>query len=128
MGKFRPADLSATKPGEPYCPDVGDFIWLNFHPQAGREQDGWRPALVLSPQRYNEFARLCLACPVTSQDKLNRFQVQIPEGCGVAGWIISDQIKSVSWFDRGSQFRGRCPDTIMAETIARIRALLPLPN
>jgi len=128
MAKLRPESLSVTRSGEPYCPDVGDFIWLNFHPQAGREQDGWRPALVLSPKRYNELARLCLACPVTSQDKLNRFQVQIPEGCGVAGWIISDQIKSISWFDRGSQFRGRCPDAIMAETIARVRTLLPLPT
>jgi mRNA interferase MazF len=105
---------------------VGDFIWLNFHPQAGREQDGWRPALVLSPFKYNTIARLCIACPVATQDKLNRFQVAIPEGCGVEGWIISDQVKSISWFDRGSQLKGRCPDEILADTIAKIRTLIPL--
>lgn len=126
MKKSEPADLSATKSGEPYCPDVGDFIWVNFHPQAGREQDGWRPALVLSPARYNSIARLCIACPVTSQDKLNRFQVAIPDGCGIGGWIISDQVKSISWHDRGSQFRGRCPAETLAETIAKIRTLIPL--
>jgi mRNA interferase MazF len=126
MAKSEPAARSETKSGEPYCPEVGDFIWLNFHPQAGREQDGWRPALVLSPARYNQIARLCIACPVTTQDKLNRFQVQIPDGCEVSGWIISDRVKSVSWFDRGSQFRGRCPYPTFAETIAKIRTLIPL--
>lgn len=126
MAKSAPATLSVTKSGEPYCPDMGDFIWINFHPQAGREQDGWRPALVLSPIAYNRLAKLCIACPVTTQDKLNRFQVQIPDGCGVSGWVISDQVKSISWHDRGSQFRGRCPDTVFAETVAKIRVLIPL--
>jgi mRNA interferase MazF len=105
---------------------MGDFIYLNFHPQAGREQDGWRPALVLSPVQYNRLARLCVACPITSQDKLNRFQVPIPEGLPVNGWVISDQVKSISWFERGSRFRGRCPDEVFAETIARIRTLIPI--
>ena len=126
MAKSAPETLSATKSGDPYCPEIGDFIWLNFHPSAGREQDGWRPALVLSPVRYNRIARLCIACPVTTQDKLNRFQVQIPDGCAVTGWIISDQVKSISWFDRGSEFKGRCPDATFADTVAKTRTLLPL--
>lgn len=126
MAKSTPERLSATKSDEAYCPEMGDFIWLNFHPQAGREQDGWRPALVLSPIQYNRVARLCILCPVTTQDKLNRFQVQIPEGCDISGWVISDQVKSLSWFERGSQFRGRCPDDVFAETVAKIRTLIPL--
>ncbi|WOH70199.1 type II toxin-antitoxin system PemK/MazF family toxin [Bradyrhizobium sp. BWA-3-5] len=126
MAKSTLTDQSATKSGEPYCPDRGDIIWLNFHPQAGREQDGWRPALVLSPKRYNQFARLCVACPITSQDKLNNFQVELPDGCGVTGWVISDQVKSISWFDRRSQHRGRATDAVIAETIAKIRTLIPL--
>lgn len=126
MARSTLANPLETKSGEPYCPEMGDFIWLNFHPQAGREQDGWRPALVLSPARYNQIARLCIACPVTTQDKLNRFQVQIPDGCEVSGWIISDQVKSLSWSDRGAQFKGRCPDSIVAETVAKLRTLIPL--
>ena len=125
MAKLARADLSETKSGEPYCPDVGDFIWVNFHPQAGREQDGWRPALVLSPKRYNEFSRLCIACPVTTQDKHNNFQVVIPDGCEVTGWVISDQIKSISWYDRGSQSKGRCPGEVVSEVMAKVRTLLP---
>jgi mRNA interferase MazF len=126
MAKSTPASRSETKSGEPYCPEAGDFIWLNFHPQAGREQDGWRPALVLSPVQYNRIARLCVACPITTKDRLSRFQVQIPDASDVTGWIISDQVKSISWFDRGSQFRGRCPDSAFAETIAKIRTLIPI--
>lgn len=126
MAKSTLVRPSETKSGEPYCPEMGDFIWVNFHPQAGREQDGWRPALVLSPIQYNRLARLCIACPVTTQDKLNRFQVLIPDGCGATGWIISDQVKSISWYDRGSQFKGRCPDDPFAETVAKIRTLIPI--
>ncbi len=114
------------KSGEPYCPERGDFIWMNFHPQAGREQDGWRPALVLSPSRYNELSRLCIACPVTTQDKFNRFQVMIPEGLAVSGWVISDQVQSISWFERGSQFKDRCPGDVLADVVAKMRVLLPL--
>jgi mRNA interferase MazF len=125
MPKSALAGLSATKSGEPYCPDRGDLIWLNFHPQAGREQDGWRPALVLSPQKYNQISRLCIACPITTTDRLSNFQVAIPDGCGVVGWIISDQVKSISWFDRGSEYRGVVPENIILETMARIKTLLP---
>lgn len=126
MAKSARTDPSATKSGEPYCPDRGDIIWLNFHPQAGREQDGWRPALVLSPRRYNEFSRLSIACPITSQDKHNNFQVTLPDGCGVVGWVISDQVKSISWFERGSQYRGQAPESVMSETVARIKTLIPI--
>lgn len=120
------AARSETKSGEPYCPEAGDFIWVNFHPQAGREQDGWRPALVLSPRKYNQFARLCIACPITTTDRLNNFQVTIPDGHDVTGWILSDQIKSISWQDRGAQFKGQAPDGVIAEVIARIKTLIPL--
>jgi mRNA interferase MazF len=54
---------------EPYCPDLGDIIWISFDPQMGREQAGRRQALVLSPRRYNSIARLCVLCPITNQAK-----------------------------------------------------------
>ena len=62
-----------------YTPDVGDLVWLSFSPQAGREQAGRRPALVLSPRSYNSSSRLCIVSPITSQTKGYPFEVATPE-------------------------------------------------
>lgn len=70
MAKPTPATRSVTRLSSPsYCPDVGDFIWLQFRPQQGREQDMRRPALVLTPRAYNSKSSLCVACSVTNQAK-----------------------------------------------------------
>jgi mRNA interferase MazF len=60
-----------------YVPEAGDIVWLNFTPQAGHEQAGHRPALVLSPRAYNEKTNLMVCCPMTTQIKNYPFEVQI---------------------------------------------------
>ncbi len=72
-----------------FVPDVGEFIRLTFDPQAGREQAGRRPALVLSPKLYNLRSGLLLACPITNQAKGYPFEVAVPSGTGVTGVILS---------------------------------------
>ena len=52
-----------------YVPERGDAIWLDFDPQAGREQAGRRPAIVLSPGAYNVKSGLAIICPITSRLK-----------------------------------------------------------
>ena len=60
-----------------YIPDRGDIVWLNFTPQTGHEQQGKRPAVVISPQSYNSKARLALFCPITKKQKGYPFEVKI---------------------------------------------------
>ena len=74
----------------PYVPDRGDAIWLNFTPQAGHEQAGHRPALVLSPDSYNQKAGLALLCPITSQEKGYPFEVSLSEKDEVHGLVLAD--------------------------------------
>ena len=74
--------------GRRYVPDAGDFVWLTFDPQAGHEQVGRRPALIVSPRAYNAKARLALACPITSHRKGYPFEVAIPAGQGIAGAVL----------------------------------------
>jgi len=82
------ASLKARNPGEGrLVPEAGDFVWLTFDPQAGREQAGRRPALVLTPRTYNAKSGLALVCPVTNQAKGYPFEVAIPAGCGTTGVI-----------------------------------------
>lgn len=112
--------------GRSYVPDVGDLVWLTFDPQAGREQGGRRPALILSPREYNAKARLALACPVTSQKKGYPFEVAIPEGKSIAGVVLADHIKNLDWQARNVTFESKAPPAVVAEVRARLRPLLGL--
>lgn len=107
-----------------YVPDRGDLIWLTFDPQAGHEQAGRRPALVLSPTTYNERSRLALVCPVTTKRKGYPFEVVLPGGLPIAGVVLADQVRSLDWSVRRARFETRAPDTVVAEVRARLRPLL----
>lgn len=106
-----------------FVPDTADLVWLTFDPQAGREQAGRRPALVLSPMAYNRKAGLALVCPVTSQIKGYPFEVPVPSGYGVTGVVLADHIKSVDWRARRALKIGRATE-LADEVLARLVPLL----
>ena len=98
---------------------------MSFNPQAGREQGGRRPALVLSPPAYNRKVGLALCCPVTSQIKNYPFEVSIPAGLPVAGVVLADHWKSLDWRARHAEFSGaRLPAEAVSEVVSLIAALL----
>ena len=99
-------------------------MWLQFDPQAGHEQAGTRPAVVLSPRNYNERAGLFLVVPLTRQVKGYPFEVIIPSGLAVAGAILADQLKSLDWRVRDARFICSLPENIIAAVLARSAALL----
>src|SRR5437868_1986012 len=96
-----------------YVPKRADAIWLTFDPQAGHEQAGRRPALVLTPQFYNENSGLLICCPITSKVKGYPFEVKIPDGHGITGVVLADQIKSVDWQARRAEFIVTLPDVVL---------------
>ncbi|MFL6110876.1 MAG: endoribonuclease MazF [Catenulispora sp.] len=108
------------------APDAGDLIWLSFSPQAGREQAGRRPALVLSPRSYNAMVGLCLVCPVTNQAKGYAFEVALPDGLPVQGVVLADHVKSADWLVRGSDPITTAPADVMDEVRAKLKPLLGL--
>jgi len=107
-----------------YVPARGELIWLQFNPQAGHEQAGHRPAVVISPSSYNRRVGLVLCCPVTSQVKGYPFEVVLPQGLGVEGAILSDQIKSLDWRVRKATRIGNLPADVLEETVGKILALV----
>ena len=108
----------------PYVPDAGDLVWLTFDPQAGHEQRGRRPALVLSPRAYNAKARLAVACPITSQIKGYPFEVVVSSAPPSA--VLADQVKSLDWRAREAVHKGKAPPSVLVEVRAKLRALLEL--
>ena len=107
-----------------YVPDRGDVVSLSLDPQAGHEQKGRRPVLVVSPAAYNLKTSLAIFCPITSQSKGYPFEVPIPKGHRVKGVILSDQVKSLDWRIRRARFVCRLPRPVLVETIQKIGALL----
>lgn len=107
-----------------YTPDLGDIVWLQFDPQAGHEQAGHRPALVLSPARYNAARGMMIACPMTSRIKGYPFEVIVERDPDSA--VLADQIKSLDWRARRAAFKARASQAVMDEVRAKIRALLVL--
>lgn len=109
-----------------YVPDAGDVVWLTFDPQAGHEQRGRRPALVVSPRTYNRWRRLALVCPITSQAKGHSFEVTLPPDSSLAGVVLADHLKSVDWRVRRAKFATSAPSAVLTEVREKLRPLLGL--
>lgn len=99
-------------------------MWLTFTPQAGHEQAGRRPAVVLSPLSYNAKVGLALLCPITSQVKGYPFEVSLPHDLPVSGVILADQIKSLDWQARAAAFICALPPAVTREILQKVGLLL----
>lgn len=106
------------------APDRGDVVWVNLDPRIGHEQRGRRPAIVLSPASYNRKVGLAIMCPITSVVKGYPFEVAIPEGLGVSGVVLADQVKSLDWKARRAEVKEKLPSEVTEEVLAKLNALL----
>jgi mRNA interferase MazF len=111
-----------------YIPESGDIVWITFNPQAGHEQVGRRPALVLSPAAYNGKVGLVIFCPITSQVKGYPFEVLIPDGLEISGAILSDQVKSLDWKARKAEFSCKLPTSTFNEAVQKLSTLIRQQN
>ena len=107
-----------------YVPERGDAVWITLDPQAGHEQAGRRPALVLSPSAYNGRVGLALLCPITNQIKGYPFEVVIPPGLAVTGVVGADQVKSLDWRARKAARIGTVPNEVVVRVVQRLEALM----
>jgi mRNA interferase MazF len=107
-----------------YIPDRGDIVWLNFNPQAGHEQRGKRPALILSPKIYNEKSSLCIVLPITSTIKGYPFEVPLSKNLPVEGVILSDQVKSLDFSVREVSFICKVSSSVIETVQKNVMALI----
>jgi mRNA interferase MazF len=105
-----------------FVPDAGDVVWLEFDPQAGHEQAGHRPALVLSPSSYNGRTGLMVCCPLTTRIKGYPFEVALASHPGSA--VLADQVKNLDWRARRASRKGKVADTELRQVKGKLRALI----
>jgi mRNA interferase MazF len=110
--------------GSEIVPDRGDAVLISLDPQAGHEQAGRRPALVLSPAHYNGRVGLALFCPITNRLKGYPFEVPIPSGLPVRGVVLADAVKSLDWRARQAEVICRLPPSVSMEVLRKLAALL----
>jgi mRNA interferase MazF len=108
----------------PYIPDRGHIVWIDLDPQAGQEQAGRRPSLVLSPASYNGLVGLALFCPITGKAKAYPFEVALPLGLAVTGVVLADHTKSLDWRTRRADYICNVPAETVASVLDRLLALL----
>ena len=99
-------------------------MWISLNPQAGHEQAGRRPALVVSPIEYNQRVGLALMCPITNKAKGYPFEVGLPENLQITGVVLSDQVKSLDWRAREAQIADVAPESTTAEVMGKLSVLL----
>ncbi len=107
-----------------YIPERGDIVWLNFNPQAGHEQSGKRPALVISPFSYNQKVGLAIFCPITNQKKGYPFEVKLPGKLKIKGVVLADQTKNLDWQKREIEFICEISEEILEKVIEKIETLI----
>ncbi|NCJ05146.1 type II toxin-antitoxin system PemK/MazF family toxin [Synechococcales cyanobacterium C] len=107
-----------------YIPQRGDLIWISFDPQAGHEQRGKRPALVLSHDGFNRTMGFAYVCPISNTKRRNPFYVRLPEDLSVTGVIMADQMRSLDFRARTASLICSCPDLVLQDVLRRIKPVL----
>jgi mRNA interferase MazF len=107
-------------------PDRGSLVWLLFSPQAGSEQAGRRPGIILTPLAYHQRSRLATVCPITSRERGWPTEVKLPPGLPVSGVVLVDHIRSVDREARKLEIIGHAPEGVLDEINARLAPLLSL--
>jgi mRNA interferase MazF len=104
-------------------PQRGDVVWIKLNPQAGHEQAGRRPAVILSPKAYNGKVGLAILCPISTRVKGYPFEVLVPDGLPARGAILADQIKNLDWRARDATLMCRLPPTTISEVLRKLKVL-----
>ena len=107
-----------------YIPKRSHFIWISFDPQAGHEQMGKRPALVVSHDEFNQKMGFALVCPISNTKRKNPFYVQIPEAEAVSGVVMTDQLRSLDFKARQATFISECPERLLQDVLRRIKPII----
>ena len=107
-----------------YIPQRGDIVKLNFDSTLGREQAGYRPAIIVTTREFNQATRLALVCPITSKIKGFNLEVSLPDGLSTRGVVLAFQVKTIDWVERQVKYMESLPEETIEEVISKLQVLL----
>lgn len=107
-----------------YVPKFGDYIWIELSHQAGHEQKGRRPCLVISQYGFNKISKMAFVCPITTNSKKFPFRIQLPESEPVSGYVLTDQLKSLDFDFRNAEFAGEASQVVCDEVLGICLAIM----
>ena len=102
----------------------GDIVYLNFNPQKGHEQQGRRPAIVVTNDLYNKMCNLTFVCPITSTDNKHPFHVPLNNQTKTHGVIMCEQLKALDLAMRDAEFEEAAPKEIIDEVVDIIKGFI----
>ena len=108
----------------PPIPDRGDLIVVTFDPQAGHEQAGRRPALVLSSETFSRSTLLIVCCPITNTKRRSHFHIPLPPGTGLTGFVMCEQVRSLDYRARAAKRIGTAPVGLVDEVLQVVEPIL----
>jgi mRNA interferase MazF len=111
---------------EPWAPEAGDLIWVDFSPTAGTEQTGRRPALVLSSAQFNRQSGRAVVLPVTSRLRDFPFQIALPLDAPVTGAAMADQVRTIDWRARFAKLGGAVDEALLNEARSKVAMVIGL--
>lgn len=95
----------------------GDIIKVSFNPQIGHEQAGYRPAVVISNNFFNEKTKLAIVCPITTKDKNFPLHISLDGRTKTTGVILCEHIRTLDLHARKYIRVERLPDDILTTVI-----------
>ncbi|MGA1940733.1 type II toxin-antitoxin system PemK/MazF family toxin [Arcobacter sp. YIC-310] len=108
---------------ENYIPKKGDLVILTFDPQAGHEQKGRRPALIISNEAFNKALGLAIACPITNTNRNFPFHVKVKSE-KLTGFIMTEQIKSIDFNARKVKFVERVDEEALNKVLGITKSIM----
>ncbi|MDR2572154.1 MAG: type II toxin-antitoxin system PemK/MazF family toxin [Oscillospiraceae bacterium] len=102
----------------------GDIISVDLSPTKGREQQGYRPALVISNTKYKSISGFVLACPITSKTKLLHIRVGLDQRTKTQGDILCEQVRIIDLQERQYNVIENVPLDIFQKVYSVINSLI----
>ena len=106
--------------------EQGDIVYINLNPQAGHEQMGRRPAVVITNQTYNRFSKMLMLCPITNTNKRHPFHIELDSRTKTTGVILCDQAKMLDVYARNAEFVEKLPDDKLTEVVDLVYSFIEI--
>lgn len=109
-----------------YVPKQGDICYMDFNPSKGHEQSGFRPCLILSINSFNNFTKMAIVCPITSNIKDFPTHFILKNTKKVKGSVLLEHLKSIDYEERNLKHVEKIPKNELTEINELIKVFFEL--